>query len=75
MLLVKEHLLILTHLRSIYQTTIDIVLVSLLLTLTDFTYCSSVSIVDFKQVHASWEATEDGHCPSVIIVCIKHEFD
>ena len=33
---------------------IGVVLVSLLLTLTYFTLCSSVSIVDFEQVIAGW---------------------
>ena len=32
-----------------------VVLVSLLLTLTHFTLCSSVSNVNFKQVNADWE--------------------
>ena len=30
------------------------VLVSLFLTLTDFTYCSGVSVISFEQVNAGW---------------------
>ena len=33
---------------------IDVVMVSLLLTLNNFTHCSGVTIVDFEQVNAGW---------------------
>ena len=37
------------------RTTLGVVLVSLLLTLNNFTPCSSVSIVNFEHVIADWE--------------------
>ena len=33
---------------------VSVVLVSLLITLTYFTLCSSVSIVNFEQINADW---------------------
>ena len=38
-----------------FKVNNKIVLVSLLLTLYNFTPCSKVSIVNFEQVNASWE--------------------
>ena len=37
------------------NTQNGVALVSLLLTLTYFTFCSSVSIVNFEQVNADWD--------------------
>ena len=33
---------------------IEVLLVSLFLTLTDFTNCSGISIIDFQQVNVDW---------------------
>ena len=37
------------------KDTIDVVLLSLLITLNGFTHCSGVSIVKFEQINVNWE--------------------
>ena len=58
------------------RTTPGVVLVSLLLTLNIFTPCSSVSIVNFKQVKAGWVLCAERNIPffshSEIIDSSKH---
>ena len=44
------------------RTTLGVVLVSLLLTLNNFTPCSSVSIVNFEHVIAGWAETYSQSC-------------